>query len=252
MRPGVAMNNKRFLLQFFASIIFLQFTIHAQTDSSSALWTLDRLDNIGGYLTTLLPNDTSWLASELPMILNTEQGKAAYFNGKNDGFLVKGSPLRNTAAWTFEVIFKPDSSSNSYNLEQRFLHIAQNSTAAERLLFEIRLLKNQKWAFDLYLSSGKRSLVLLDTIHTATLHTANQWHHVAVVYENIRATTYIDGVRELSDTVTYHPPVNAQTSIGARQNPRSWFKGAIRLIKATPRALTPSEFLNIPAPTEIK
>jgi len=246
------MNKKRFLLQFFASIIFLQFTVHAQTDSSTALWTIDRLDNIGGYLTTLLPNDAGGFASKLPVIINTEYGKAAYFNGINDGFLVKGSPLCNTAAWTLEVIFKPDSSFNSYNLEQRFLHIAQNSTAAERLLFEIRLLKIQKWAFDLYLSSGKRSLVLLDTIHIATLHTANQWHHVAVVYENKRATTYIDGVRELSDTISFHLPVNTKISIGARQNPRSWFKGAIRLIKATQRALTPSEFLHIPAQTETK
>ena len=246
------MNKKGILLQFFASIIFLQFTIHAQTDSSAALWTLDRFDNIGGYLTTLLSNDTSGLASKLPVILNTEQGKAAYFNGKNDGFLVKGSPLCNTATWTLEVIFKPDSSYNSYNLEQRFLHIAQNSTTAERLLFEIRLLKNQKWAFDFYLSNGKRSLVLLDTIHTATLHTTNQWHHVAVVYENTRATTYIDGESELSDTVSFHPPVDAQTSIGARQNPKSWFKGTIRIIKATPRALTPSEFLHITTQTEIK
>jgi hypothetical protein len=246
------MNKKGIFFQFFASIIFLQFAMHAQTDSSAALWTLDRLDNIGGYLTTILPDETNGPASKLPVIIKTEYGKAACFNGINDGFLVKGSPLRNTAAWTLEVIFKPDSSFNLHNLEQRFLHIAQNSTAAERLLFEIRLLKNQKWAFDLYLSSGKRSLVLLDTIHDATLHTANQWHHVAVVYGNTRATTYIDGVRELSDTVSFRPPLNAQTSIGARQNPKSWFKGTIRLMKATPRALIPSEFLNITAPTEIK
>jgi hypothetical protein len=246
------MINKRFLLQFFVSTFSLQFIVHAQTDSSATIWNLDRLDNIGGCLTTILPDETNGTASELPIIINTEQGKAAYFNGKNDGFLVKGSPLRNTATWTLEVIFKPDSSLNPNNIEQRFLHIAQNSTAAERLLFEIRLLKNQKWAFDLCLSSGKRSLVLLDTIHNATLHAANQWHHVAVVYENPRATTYIDGVRELSDTVSFHPLINAQTSIGVRQNPKSWFKGTIRIIKSTPRALDPSGFLNITAPTEVK
>jgi hypothetical protein len=246
------MIKNRFLIQLFVGIYFIPFIVHAQTDSSATIWTLDRLENIGGYLTTLLPNDTSSPASMLPVIIDTRQGKAAYFNGLNDGFLVKGSPLSNAATWTLEVIFKPDSSFNLRNLEQRFLHIAPNSTSSERLLFEIRLLKNQKWAFDLYLSSGKRRLVLLDTIHNSTLHTANQWHHVAVVYENFRATTYIDGIRELSDTITFCPPLNAQTSIGARQNPRSWFKGTIRIIKATPRALIPYEFLNITASREAK
>jgi len=94
--------------------------------------------------------------------------------------------------------------------------------------------------------------VLLDSIHETTLHTANQWHHFAVVYDYPRATTYIDGVRELSDTVSFRPPLNAQTSIGARQNPRSWFKGTIKVIKSTPRALAPSEFLKVNIPPEIK
>jgi hypothetical protein len=246
------MIKKRSLLLFLVSTFLLPLIVQAQTDSSVTIWNLDRLDSIGECLTTTLPNKTSGTASELPIIINTEQGKAAYFDGINDGFLVKGNPIGNAVRWTLEVIFKPDSSSNPDNLEQRFLHIAQNSTASARLLLEIRLLKNQKWALDLYLSNGKINLVLSDTAHDATLHTTNQWHHAAVVYENLRATTYIDGVRELSDTVSFHPLVNAQTSIGARQDPRSWFKGAMRIIKSTSRALTPSEFLNVNTSTEIK
>jgi hypothetical protein len=73
-----------------------------------------------------------------------------------------------------------------------------------------------------------------------------------VVYENPRVTTYIDGVRELSDTVSFAPPLNAQTSIGARQDPRSWFKGTIRFIKATFRALNPSDFFYGTPPVEMK
>ena len=244
--------NKRSLLLLIELTFFLPFIVHAQSDSSAAIWNLDRLDNIGGCFTTILPNDTSSLASELPHIINTELGKAAHFNGTNEGFLIKGSPLGNSDVWTLEAIIKPDSSFNPNNLEQRFLHIAPNPTSSERLLFEIRLLKNQKWAFDLFLSCGKRSLVLLDSIHEATLHTANQWHHVAVVYEYPRATTYIDGVRELSDTVSFRPPFNAQTSVGARQNPRSWFRGTIKVIQSTPRALAPPEFLKVNIPPEVK
>jgi hypothetical protein len=246
------MLRKQSLLLLLVSIIFLQSKVQAQTDSSATIWNLDRLDSFGGCLTTILPNKTSGLASELPVVINTDEGKAAYFNGINDRFLVKGNPLGNAVTWTLEVIFKPDSSSNPNNLEQRFLHIAQNSTASARLLLEIRLLKNQKWALDLYLANGKSNLVLLDTVHEATLHTSNQWHHVAVVYENPSVTTYIDGVKELSDTVSFQALLNAQTSIGARQDPRSWFKGTIKLIKSTPRALMPSEFLNINTRREVK
>jgi hypothetical protein len=246
------MLKKQSLPLFLASIIFLQFTGQAQTDSAAVVWNLDRSDSIGGYFTTLLPNKINGSTSELPVIINTEHGKAAYFNGINDGFLAKGNPLGNAVTWTIEVVFKPDSSSNPDNLEQRFLHIAQNSTAPARLLLEIRLLKNQKWALDFYLANGKSKLVLLDTVHDARLHTANQWYHVAVVYENPRVTTYIDGVRELSDTVSFPALVNAQTSIGARQDPRSWFKGTIKIIKSTPRALTPSEFLNVMTLREVK
>ena len=237
------MSKKQSLLLFLMSNIFLHFTCQAQVDSSAIIWNLDRLDSIGGYFTTILPNKISGSTSKLPVIINTEHGRAAYFNGINDGLLVKGNPLGNASTWTIEVIFKPDSSSNPDNLEQRFLHIAQNPTAPARLLLEIRLLKNQKWALDLYLANGTSKLVLLDTVYDARLHTANQWYHVAVVYENPRVTTYINGVKELSDTVSFHALVNAQTSIGARQDPRSWFKGAMRIIKSTPRALTSSEFL---------
>jgi len=246
------MIKKRSLLLFLVLTVLLQHRVHAQSDSSATIWNLDRLENIGGCLTGILPKDTGDAMSEFPRIINTELGKATHFNGINEGFLIQGSPLWNSDVWTLEAIIKPDSSFNPKNLEQRFLHIAQNPISSERLLFEIRLLKNQKWAFDLFLSCGKRSLVLLDSIHETTLHTANQWHHVAVVYDYPRATTYIDGVRELSDTVTFHPPLKAQTSIGARQNPKSWFKGTIRVIKSTPRALVPSEFLHVHTPTEIK
>ncbi|MGD0035784.1 MAG: LamG-like jellyroll fold domain-containing protein [Bacteroidota bacterium] len=246
------MLKKQSLLLFLVSIIFLQSKVQAQTDSSATIWNLDRLDSIGGCLTTILPNKTSGAASELPIIISTNHGKAAYFNGINDGFLVKGNPLGNAVTWTLEVIFRPDSSSNPNNLEQRFLHIAQNSAASARLLLEIRLLKNQKWALDLYLANGKSNLVLLDTIHDATLHTSNQWHYVAVVYKNPRVTTYIDGAKELSDTVSFQALVNAQTSIGARQDPRSWFKGTIKLIKSTPRVLIPSKFLNVNTLQEVK
>lgn len=177
------MINKQSLLLFLVLTIVLRYIVHAQSDSSATIWNLDRLENIGGCSTTALSNDTTGFASVLPDIINTEQGKAAHFNGINEGFLIQGSPLLSSDEWTLEAIIKPDSSFNPKNLEQRFLHIAPNPTSSERLLFEIRLLKNQKWAFDLFLSCGKRSLVLLDSIRQITLHTANQWHSVAVVYK---------------------------------------------------------------------
>jgi hypothetical protein len=42
----------------------------------------------------------------LPGIITTEQGKAAHFNGINEGFLIQCSPLGKSDAGTLEPIIK--------------------------------------------------------------------------------------------------------------------------------------------------
>ena len=53
---------------------------------------------------------------------------------------------------------------------------------------------------------------------------------------------YVDGVEEMSGEVGYLPIEGGYTSIGVRMNQVYWFKGAIQMLKVTPRALSPEEF----------
>ncbi len=56
------------------------------------------------------------------------------FNGKNQALLVKGNPLGDAKEFTIEVIFKPDSSLDPENLEQRFIHLGKSPDAKPRIL----------------------------------------------------------------------------------------------------------------------
>jgi len=203
-----------------------------QNPKSSVVWNIDCLENIGGYKTSALLKP--------PALIETSLGKALHFNGIDQGLLVKGNPLGDSKSFTIEVIFKPDSSSNPLNYEQRFLHIMKPGFEEKRLLLELRLNKSQRWSLDSFLASGNPGLPLLDTTLT---HPAGQWQHIAVVYENRTVTNYINGVKELTGKVEFSPIPDGQISIGVRQTEKSWFKGVIKTIKFTPRPLKPYEFV---------
>jgi hypothetical protein len=53
---------------------------------------------------------------------------------------------------------------------------------------------------------------------------------------------YVNGVEELSVKIEYQPQTPGRTSIGVRQNKVHWYKGAIRELRVTPRALDPKAF----------
>ncbi len=219
---------------FIVSILFL-FQIISVDAQESIKWNIDRTDSIGGYPAEGLP--------ELPVIVETPEGKAVLFNGKNQALLVEGNPLGNAEEFTIEVIFKPDSSNDPENLEQRFFHLGKSKDAKPRILMEIRLLKNQKWALDSYVGSENSSSILLDTVTADKLHPAGQWYNVTLVYKNQTVTHYINRVKELHGSVNFHSLPDANISIGARQNPKSWFNGYIKTIRFTKHALEPNEFL---------
>ena len=54
---------------------------------------------------------------------------------------------------------------------------------------------------------------------------------------------YVNGVKEMECEVEFEQMSGGQTSVGVRLNRVYWFKGAIRELGATPRALDPPEFL---------
>lgn len=222
--------------KIFHIFIFFLLQIISVKAQESVIWNIDRTDSIGGYAAEGLP--------ETPLVVQTSKGKAAMFNGKDQALLVKGNPLGDAKNFTIEVILKPDSSLDPANLEQRFIHVGRTKDAKPRILMEIRLIERyQKWAFDTYLGCDTSSSTLLDSVSADMLHPAGQWYNIAIVYKDHKVTHYIDGVKELQGSLTFLPIPDAQISVGARQNPKSWFKGYIKSIRFTKHALKPAEFL---------
>ena len=78
------------------------------------------------------------------------------------------------------------------------------------------------------------------------LHSLGVWHHAALVYDGQEVRDYVDGVLEGSAAVHLSPQGQGHSSLGARIDLRSYFKGAIFEARMTRRALPPSEFLAIP------
>ncbi len=203
-------------------------------DSLSVIWNLNRTDSIGGFAAAPL--------NEYPSVVSAIQGDALQFDGINDALFIKSNPLDGASSFTVEIIFKPDSSSNPDNIEQRYIHIRSRENDTRRILLELRLTADQKWFLDTYIRSEINGLTLIDSNLT---HETGKWYHVALTYDNGTMRHYVNGIEEARGEVAYVPIEKGQMSIGVRQGPRCWFKGTIQLIKFTRRALQPEEFLSV-------
>jgi putative heme-binding domain-containing protein len=206
--------------------------LHAQR--REIVWTFDRLENIGGYKTTILGQ---------PKIVDSPLGKAVEFNGVDDALIIGNHPLAGAAAFTIEAIFRPDGGQR----EQRWFHLNEQNprTGADtegRMLFEIRVAGDQ-WFLDSYNHSGNAGKALMNR---QALHPLGVWHHVATVYDGKELRNYVDGVQEGAAQVSLAPHGPGHTSVGVRINKVFYFKGAVRQARFTREALTPAEFLKAP------
>lgn len=199
----------------------------------SEVWNFDELEKIGGHSTTITGD---------PIIGTTEKGKAVFFDGIDDGLIIESNPLFGSAAFTIELIFKPEFTDNPNNKEQRFLHIQNMKNENSRILIELRLTKDNKWFLDTFSKSDDAALTLYAENYP---HVLGQWFHAALVYENGTLKHYVNGIEELSGLVNYVPIEEGHTSLGMRINHISWFKGGIRTVKMTQSALPPGEFLSL-------
>jgi hypothetical protein len=208
--------------------------LRAQTSGSPVSWFLDRTDSIGGFPASAL--------KRVPQPISTPYGAALLFSWKDStALLVNTNPLGSDTAFTIEVFFRPDSTLLSgTNNEQRFLHIRNAANDNRRILLETRVLANQRWLLDSFIKSDNSNLTLVDS---NTSFSISAWHHVAMTYGSGLMKQYVDGNLILSGGVKYLPiDLSPRTSIGSRQDPRSWFNGAIRMVKFTKRVLSPQEF----------
>lgn len=191
------------------------------------VWQFDNIEQIAGHRTTVLGH---------PHVIPAPGGKAVEFNGVDDALFLDVHPLAGAATWTWEVIFRPDRDGAP---EQRFFHLQEQDTD-NRMLFEIRL-KDGQWCLDSFAKKGEASLALMDR---SKLHPAGVWYHAAAVYDGHEFRNYVDGVLEGKGEIHLPAQAPGRASVGVRINKVNCFKGAVRMARMTPRALTVSEFLS--------
>lgn len=192
-------------------------------------WHFDRLDRIGGVSTTVLG---------APRVVETPIGRAIEFDGVDDALFVDAHPLAGAQVFTWEAIFRPDGG----NPEQRWFHLQENGSE-NRMLFEIRVV-GTRWFLNSFNFSTTGSRALMNK---SSLHPLGAWYHVAAVYDGNVFSNYVNGARDGAAEVELAPQGPGRSSVGVRINRVDYFKGAIHSARFTRRALTPGEFMRVPA-----
>lgn len=186
-------------------------------------WKLDGVGSIGGFKATVWGN---------PRVVRG----ALEFDGVQDGLLVEAHPLAGWPEFTLEIAFRPDAGGAK---EQRFLHL-QADGSEDRILIETRLTDDGRWFLDTFIKSGATEQALFAKDF---LHPLGEWQQAALTFDGTTMRHFVNGVDEMSAPIRFTPPRAGRTSIGVRANRVFWFKGAIRELRMTPRALSSGEFL---------
>jgi len=232
-------NLARFLLTF----CFVTAGALAQDAPAQSVWRFDRLNAIGGFPTIVEGN---------PKLIDTPAGKALEFHGAPDAVFVENHPLAGWTNFTFEAVFRPDGGPE----QQRWFHLATidpktgqaslptgTSDPNPRFTFEIRVVGEQ-WYLDAFThgDSYNQGLIFKDK-----LHPLGKWYSVAQSYDGKMYRSYVNGVLEGEVPLAYTPQGPGRASIGTRINRVDYFHGAVLEARFTPRALTPEQFLRLPA-----
>lgn len=207
-------------------------TTRPQATADQTLWTFDNLTRVGGLPVTVEGG---------PALVDSPWGPAVKFDGVDDGLFIEEHPLAGASTWTIEAVIRPDGGA----FEQRFLHLAETETPREgqplvgtRFLFEIRVVENE-WYLDAFTKGPTYNHTL---IFPEKRFPVGRWFHVAQTYDGTTYRSYVDGVPQGEAPLTFAPQGPGRSSVGVRMNRVSWFNGAIREARFTPRGLTPDQF----------
>jgi hypothetical protein len=200
----------------------------ASAAPAAVTWHLDNLDNIAGHKVTVVGD---------PRVIETSGGRAIEFDGIDDGIFLDVHPLAGMSSFTVEVIFNPYEGGAA---EQRFFHMQENSSD-HRVMFETRLRENRQWFLDTFIFAGEQKIPLFAEDH---MHETGSWYHAAIVVNGSSFRHFVDGKMELSEALQFEAQQAGKTSLGVRLNQVDWFRGAIRTVRITPRALGPEDFLS--------
>jgi hypothetical protein len=193
---------------------------------TSVIWTLDNLAALGGQAPQILG---------APQLVDTEHGRATAFDGRQDGLIVPVLPLAGAEKFTMEIFFCPAPGGER---EQRVLHVQEDGTE-NRALIETRVANDGNWFIDTLICArpARHTLYAEDSQHPF-----GPWYQVALVHDGAQIRHYVDGRQEMSAAMPFEPFSAGQTSLGVRLNPVSWFRGMIRAVCFTQRALSPELF----------
>jgi hypothetical protein len=191
------------------------------------VWAIDNLQSIGGHKVTVLGS---------PAVIDTPEGKAVQFDGTKDALFVDNHPLAGLSQFTVEIFFRPDPGGAQ---AQRWFHMNENNGG--RVLWETRLFGND-FVVDCFVESKGGNTALYNEKFK---HPLGAWYHVAAVVDGKRAHHYVNGMEESNVALPFVAQGPGQTSIGVRITRMYYFKGAVRLARFTPRALTPAEFMKL-------
>jgi hypothetical protein len=211
------------------------------------VWDIDRLDNIGG--------NPAHVDGQ-PKVIATPAGKAVAFDGIHDGLFVDKHPLAGFSQFTFEALVRPDGGAQA----QRWFHLAEtdpvtgldattsptNPTADKnpRFTFELRVVDGDK----VYFESFTHGLTYTSALSDRTkLHPIGRWYVVTQTYDGTTHRSFVDGALEKEGPLAYTPQGPGHSSIGIRINHVSPFKGAVMRARFAPRALSPADFMKVPA-----
>ena len=226
---------RSFMLFLVKSIVI--FSCAAQTGNvKSVIWELKSLKKIDGNKVQVFGN---------PVVVKTELGKAIKFDGVDDRILVDNNPIGSAKEFTIEVIFKADAAYEISN-QPRFVHFQDPADSLQkRVMVELRLTPENKWYLDGYMltDAGEKTLV-----NRTLTHPLGNWDHAALTFKGNTFTTYVNGVKEMTGQVPYNDKlVNevGKVSMGGRMNEINYYKGLIKTLKVTHRALEPEEFMKI-------
>jgi hypothetical protein len=218
----------------------------AQAAAGEVLWSIDRLDNIGGHPAHV---------DGKPQIITTPAGKAMLFDGVKDGLFIDNHPLTGFSQFTFEALVRPDGGEQA----QRWFHLAEtdpvtgldattdpaNPTSDKnpRFTFELRV-DGQNVYFESFTHGATYQSALADK---TKLHPLGRWYVVSQTYDGTTHRSYVDGVLEKEGPLVYVPQGRGRSSIGIRINHVSPFKGAVMKARFAPRPMAPSELMKVPA-----
>jgi len=230
--------------------------VDASTPPDSVVWQIDNLQTIGGFGHAPYPIKVVGA----PVVIDTPAGKAVQFGGVRDALFVTVQPVNGFKQWTAEVIFRPDAGGAG---TQRWFHM--QGPGGDRVIFELRLdAAAKKWFLVSFVQGGSCGRLFA----VAFPHPVGAWYHVAIVIDGTTMKHYVNGMYENAGecggcsgegcTPATAPNTKAPfplnyagigpggTSIGTRYTMNAFLKGAVRLARFTPRALTPMEFIQPP------